>query len=138
MSALSGMNRFRDRLTCRPGATDAMIGESQRQCGKTFPEEYVQFIKLTNGAEGFIGKNAYLILWGVEDLAFLNKAYEVQSYVPGLLIFGSDGGGEAYGFDTRSKEWTIVQVPFVGMDWSFARPVSSSFDRFLERLHETP
>ena len=45
-----------------------------------------------------------------------NRDYEVESYCPELLLFGSSGGGEAYAFDKRSLPWRVVEVPFVGMD----------------------
>ena len=48
-----------------------------------------------NGGEGFVGR-AYLILWPIEKLRELNDAYQVEQYAPGFLIFGSDGGGEAF------------------------------------------
>jgi hypothetical protein len=67
----------------------------------------------------------------------MNQSYEVQKYVPGLLVFGSSGGGEAYGFDTRFPDWPIVQVPFVGMEWAVAEPMGSSFGEFLGQLYET-
>ena len=129
------MRRFLDRLNRRPGATDAAISEIEKQLGAKLPVGYVEFLKLTNGGEGFIGRE-YMILWGVEELVPMNQSYEVQKYVPGLLIFGSNGGGEAYGFDTRTPQWPIVQVPFVGMEWRYARSMDESFGAFLGRLHE--
>jgi hypothetical protein len=76
------------------------------------------------------------MLWGAEELVPLNEAYQVQKFVPGLLLFGSDGGGEAFGFDTRAGDWPIVQVPFVGMGWDVAWPMGTSFNEFLRNLSE--
>lgn len=130
------LRRFFVHLNLRPGASDATITGSEKQLGVEFPPEYVEYLRLTNGGEGFIGRE-YVILWSVEDLASMNLSYEVQKYTPGLLIFGSNGGGEAYGFDTRTPKWRIVQVPFIGMDWGYARPVGESFTAFLGHLEET-
>ena len=129
------MRSFLDRLKLRCGATIAAIAEGEEQLVARLPAEYIEFLKLGNGGEGFIG-NGYVILWGVEELASMNRSYEVQKYAPGLLIFGSDGGGEAYGFDTRCPQWPIVQVPFVGMDWRYARSMGDLFSDFLRSLHE--
>lgn len=134
---VADMRRFLDGLNRRPGATDAAIVESEKQLGLKLPAEYVEFLKFADGGEGFVGKNAYVMLWSGEELASMNQSYEVQNYAPGLLIFGSNGGGEAYGFDTRTPQWPIVQVPFVGMDWGDAKPMGGSFSAFLEHLHET-
>jgi hypothetical protein len=122
-------------LNLQPAATDTTIAESEKQLGVRLPREYVEFLKLSNGGEGFLGKG-YAILWRTEDLFSLNKAYEVSEYVPGLIIFGSNGGGEAYGFDTRSSQWQIVEVPFVGMEWDLALPLGESFVTFLQRLRD--
>ena len=66
----------------------------------------------------------------------MNKAYEVAEYAPGLLLFGSDGGGEAFAFDTRSATKPIVSVPFVGMELTVTRRLASNFTEFLEELFE--
>jgi hypothetical protein len=124
-----------DGMNFRPSATDSAIAAGKRELGVDLPPEYREFLKRANGGEGFVGKN-YLILWRVEELASMNQAYQIQEYIPGLLIFGSSGGGEAYGFDTRTPNWTIVRVPFVGMEWSLAEPMGATFNGFLERLSE--
>jgi hypothetical protein len=121
-------------LNRRPGATDAMIAESERKLGLKLPAEYVEFLKVSNGGEGFIGPNAYVMLWPVEELAERNRSYEVGDATPGLLIFGSNGGGEAYGFDIRTPHFPIVQVPFIVLSWDDALPVGGSFDEFLAQL----
>ena len=54
--------------------------------------------------------------------------------IPSLCLFGSDGGGETFAFDTRSDAKPIVSVPFVGMELKSARPVASNFNAFLEEL----
>jgi len=131
------MLRFLGRFRCRPRAIDAAIAESERRLGVKLPKEYVAFLGLCNGGEGVIGDKTYAILWSVEELASLNDGYQVQSYVPGLLIFGSNGGGEAYGFDMRTPEWPILAVPFVGMEWELAEPMGASFAAFLEHLYQT-
>lgn len=132
----ASMNRYLDNLSRRPAATGVLIERTGEQLGARLPGEYIDFLKLTNGAEGFVGPNSYVMLWCVEELAELNQSYEVQNYVPGLLLFGSDGGGEAYGFDMRNPGWPIVQVPFIGMAWDVAQPIGSSFVEFLERLYK--
>jgi hypothetical protein len=131
------MGPFIEKLNRRPPATDEAIAAFEETLGAQLPGDYQRFLKIANGGEGFIGKNAYVILWGVDELASMNQAYEVENYAPGLLIFGSDGGGEAYGFDARNPHWTTVQVPFVGMGWKLARPIAVSFTGFLEHLYRT-
>lgn len=97
------------------------------------PDEYARFLQKMNGGEGFVG-NAYVILWRVEELLEMNRAYHVVEYAAGLFLFGSDGGGEAFAFDIRFDAKPIVSVPFVGMDLSLIRPVAQDFKTFLEEL----
>jgi hypothetical protein len=132
---VADMYKLLDGLNLQTAATDSSIVECEKQLGKSLPREYVEFLKMSNGGEGFLG-NSYVILWRIEDLFTLNRAYEVSKYIPGLLIFGSNGGGEAYGFDTRNSQWPIVEVPFVGMDWDLALPRGRSFTHFLQYLRD--
>jgi hypothetical protein len=130
------MDKLLSNLNQNAPSPVAVIEGVERQLGVKLPVEYAEFLRKTDGGEGFIGKSAYVILWPVGEIVSMNQAYEVQKYAPGLLIFGSDGGGEAFGFDTRSPGWPVVQVPFVGMTWDLARPMVETFDEFLERLYE--
>lgn len=124
-------------LDLHPAATELMISDCEKALGANLPSDYIAFLKRTNGAEGLVREDSYVILWSVTELAPLNRSYEVQDYAPGLLIFGSNGGGEAYGFDTRRPNWSVVALPFVGMAWELARLRGSSFGEFLECLQES-
>jgi hypothetical protein len=133
---LGDINEFLVKLNRGPAATDAAIRETENQLNAELPREYKGFLRSSNGGDGFVGKE-YVILWRVDELPSMNQLYEVQKYVPGLLVFGSSGGGEAYGFDTRVPDWPIVRVPFFGMEWAVAEPMGSSFSEFLGQLYET-
>ena len=95
------------------------------------PKDYEQFLERMNGGEGFVGE-AYLSLWRVEELLQRNKDYEVDEYTPGFFIFGSDGGGESFGFDLRSDLKEVVCIPFIGSGWEDAVRIASTFTEFLE------
>lgn len=121
----------------RPPATNDMIDKFEEASNIKLPDEYKDFLKLTNGGEGFIGENSYVMLWAVEELIELNESYEVNDYAPGLFVFGSNGGGEAYAFNTRSNSMDIVQVPFVGMDLELVQQKAKTFNEFIENLYRT-
>jgi hypothetical protein len=133
---LPDISELMAKFNGRAAATENQITEVESQLGKKLPKEYVDFLKVANGGEGFIGAYAYAIFWGVEELASMNNSYEVEESAPGFLIFGSDGGGEAFGFDTRLPGWPIAQLPFIVMDWKEARSMGDSFSLFLKRLSE--
>ncbi|SRR6266404_9898902 len=118
------------KFTCNSGATCDLIEAFEHSTGLKLPNDYVGFLKTCNGGEGFVGED-YLILWRIEELEEFNRDYEVQEYVPGLLLIGSNGGGEAYGFRTDKTPWEIVRVPFVGMSPELAIKVTGVFSDFI-------
>lgn len=120
-----------------PPSTAAEINQVEKEIGFKIPKDYAKFLQQFNGGEGFVGRNAYVILWRIGELAEMNEAYQVKEYTPGLFIFGSDGGGEAYAFDVRTSAMPVVSVPFVGIELSLARIVASSFQGFLKALSES-
>jgi SMI1 / KNR4 family (SUKH-1) len=122
-------------LKLRPGATDDEIVRCTRELEVKLPADFMDFLKTANGATGFIRKGrAYVDLWSTDTMIESNRGYQVAKFAPGLLLFGSDGGGEAFGFDMRSVPWSVVVVPFVGMFWDDAVVNGTSFSDFLERL----
>ena len=40
---------------CCSGARDDQIAESETQLGRVLPPDYVEFLRVSNGGEGFIG-----------------------------------------------------------------------------------
>jgi hypothetical protein len=114
-------------------ASEQSLQSAEKALGKPLPADYRAFLLQCNGGEGFMGRH-YLILWKAEKLAQFNQEYQVPDYAPGLLMFGSSGGGEGFAFDTRMTPYPIVQVPFVGMSLNDAIPVADSFGKLLEKM----
>jgi SMI1/KNR4 family protein SUKH-1 len=114
------------------GAKPETIAAAEREIGWQLPGDYRAFLARSNGGEGFLGEH-YLVLWAVEELAPFNRDFQVQDYAPGLVLFGSDGGNELFGFDTRNDASPIVQVPMIGMELRSARLVARNIDDLLSR-----
>jgi len=115
------------------GLSDNDVLNIEKAIGIIFPSDYKEFLKTANGCEGmFNGKN-YAILWSGGDLLRYNKEYQVDEFLEGMLLIGSDGGGEAFAFD-KVNEMAIVHVPFVGMERALAVKISDSFSGFLDLL----
>jgi hypothetical protein len=117
-----------------PGVKPDALQEFERVSGILLPEDYRAILRRCDGGEGFIGDGSYLILWRISELLTFNKEYEVHDYCPGLLLFGSNGSGDAFGFDLRLDPFQIVRVPFVGMAEDEIVHLTSSFMGFLEIL----
>ena len=114
-------------------ATESALVEVENTLGLRLSDEYKELLRCFDGGEGFIGEN-YLILWSASELIQFNEEYEVQKYVPDVFLFGSSGGGEAFGFDLRDGARSILQLPFIGMNIKYARKVGNSFSEFLSLL----
>lgn len=118
------------------GASQEALANIKKISGIQLPDDYLEFLQEANGGEGFIGEE-YLILWKAEELESFNREYEVEKYAPGIFLFGSNGGCEGFGFDTRSTSCKVVQVPFIGMDLQYATHVADSFVNLLERMNQS-
>ncbi len=121
------------RLKLRPGAADDALREFQAQIPGPLPPDYLEFMRWSNGAEGFVGPS-YLVLLPVEDVLPRNKRLLVDEFAPGLVIFASDGGGTAYAFDALGANMPIVEVDFIPLERRGAMIRATSFVGFLEFL----
>jgi hypothetical protein len=120
----------------KPGAEKRDILDVCAALNLNPPSDYLDVLQFSNGGEGFIHQ-CYFRLYSTEELLSLNQAYQVKSFAPGLVIFGSNGGGEAFGFDTRQDPLEIIQIPFIPMDFQYATPpLGKSFQEFLHALAE--
>jgi len=117
----------------RRPASDEAIRIAERFMRVRLPDEYVGFLRFSDGCEGFVGEE-YVRLWSVEELQKRNPTYQIAKNTPGLLVIGSSGGGEAYGFDYRHASLPIVRVPFIG-GWSDAQAIADTFTGFLRALN---
>lgn len=135
--AANDWKRLSKDLALEEPSTRAQLVNAESSLGYALPKEYKEFLEKTNGAEGFVGDNSFVNLWRAEELQKLNADYEVENYAPGFLIFGSDGGGEAFAFDLTAPNMPIVKMLFVGMGRETATPISATFWEFLEALYQS-
>jgi len=124
-------NYFTNGQLNGPASFD-QVSRDTASLGIRLPLDYLHFLCEHNGGEGLISKT-YVRLWKADELRASNEAYEVKQNAPGILLFGSNGGGEAFGFDTRDAAMPVVRIPFVGMDRSDAIIIASSFTDFLAK-----
>ncbi len=119
-------------LEPRPAVTRKALGAVEDDLGARIPEDYRAFLLSSNGLEGFVGPEAYLSLYQAQQLPELQ--YD-PNIVTGLVVIGSDGGGEAFGYIWQ-KDGTViyVRVPFLGDGDSSMDRISSTFMGLIERL----
>lgn len=129
---VDALQEFNRRL----GASSEQVAACERWLGASLPSDYIDFLKYTNGGEGFIGKH-YLIAWPVESIPARHLDYEPTREVPEFVLFGSDGGGEALAFDRRAGDWRVVAVTWISMSYSDASLLASSFGEFIGHLQRS-
>ena len=112
------------------------LDAAENSLGIVFPAEYRRFMLKTNGAEGSIGKSNYLVIWPVEEIVELNEEYGVAEFTPGLIYFGSDGGGMAYAFDVREEVTRFVRFPFDSIHIEDEEIVATVFNDFIKALYD--
>ncbi len=134
---MDDFNRLLREFNGNPPAPVGAISRLETDSARSLPRQYADFLRRADGGEGFIGANAYAILWRVEELLRLNQEYEVELNAPGLLLIGSDGGGEAFAIDYESDRRLFVSVPFVGMHRSLIQVLAPNFGEFLQTLHDS-
>jgi len=116
------------------GALEDQLSRLESEAGVRLPKEYVEFMRMVDGYAGQVGGKGYVDIMTIDEAIRTNSAHKIRETMHGLLLFASDGGGEAFAFDLRGDEVTVVQVPWVGMDWECANKVGTSFMDFLEQL----
>ena len=104
--------------------------------GIDLPEEYIAFLRFSNGGGGKLGINpGWFQLWKAEEVIQLNKAYQVDKYLPGFFGFGSNGGDELLAFPkSKEKSWKVVMIPFIPMDAKLAILVANNFEEFISAI----
>jgi hypothetical protein len=98
---------------------------------QALPQDYLAAVAEFGGREGFLGQT-YLRLYRLQELVALNLAYELPALVPEVIVFGSNGGGEAFAFSIG--EPAVVQVPFLPLASEYIERRAADFTEFLRSL----
>ena len=96
----------------------------------TFPLDYRAFITASGRLNRVFG-GSYLMLYGINELVSVNRGFDLSASHPGLVFFGSDGGGEGVGFDFRSDPPRIVLVNWISDGWEEAIHQADTFTEFM-------
>lgn len=106
---MSGTNKVIEKLKQTKGwykAPSASSNEIEqlkeevyRYIGHTLPEEYLDFLKWSNGGEGLIGK-MYVAFWKSQEVVRVNREdHQIHKWWPNVLGIATDAGDYAYVLD---------------------------------------
>jgi len=87
-----------------------------------------------DGCEGPIGKANYVMIMSIGNVILGLEGDLVHETFPGVVVFASDGGDIAYGFDTRVPDMPIVETSFSDPTAFPPRVVGTSLLEWLEYL----
>ena len=99
--------------------------------GVELPRQYIDFMLLHNGGEGDLGET-WFILYPIEELEEINEDYEVDRYLPGRIIIGSNGGGELYGIDSEGNYFNVPEM----MDEEDITFFGTDLDQLPDKINE--
>lgn len=100
------------------------------------PNDYIAYIEAKGVSEEFTeGLPGYLALWHPDEIEANNKDFQVETYAPGFLGFGTDGGGELLAFDASGA---VFMLPLIGMEPRYANRIADSWHEVAQRITPTP
>ena len=116
------------------GATDAELDAAEAALEMEFPGDYRTMMREANGGEAEFG-NSWVRIWSVERLVEANTYYRTNEFAPGLVFFGTDGGGEAYAWDLRpNRRAMYIVIPFIVPEDAAIVPCGDTLEEFLATL----
>jgi hypothetical protein len=98
----------------------------RKDVGPLVPAEYLAFMEQHDGASADVGE-----LWCAAEVGRGRDVAPEVEHLAELVVFGSDGGLEAFAFDAAGQ---VVVVPWIGSEQD-AVP-QGSFTEFCARLEE--
>ena len=99
------------------------------------PPDLRAFLEQHDGGRGKVG-NRPLILWSAEEIAREGQSQEVSLATPGLLLFGTDGGAEAYGYLSRLRQRRYGRIPLIAAGVHEFEALADSLQELIQALAE--
>jgi len=121
-------------------ATRSAIEKCANDLGLSFPPDYVRFLLVSNGAEGYTPPQhiaGYFALYTVEELVACNEGYEIQKRFPGYLSIGTNGAGELFLLNTLAKDQPTLMVRASDNTLKNAIVVGTNFAAFLQSISKS-
>jgi hypothetical protein len=117
-------------LPLRPPGPPSRVTAFREFAGDRLPGDFLNFYSACDGGEGRLGEN-WLNLWSIADMPERNRAYRIDRFAPGLVIFGCNGAHFAYAFDLRGETPKYVSIPWVPMELTAVDEIAETFRGFL-------
>jgi hypothetical protein len=132
------MDNVSAQLELHPGASEQAIKEMIEGVGMRLPQDYIDFLRRSNGAEGH-GPDLFVILQPAEKVPEMTAGYGATEFCPGLVVIGGDGLGNIIGVDGRSHdpqqmEYVLLDPVWLDLDSASCQHRSRTLQDMLEHL----
>ena len=115
-----------------PPVDTTKIQEVEKELDFKLPEDYLAFLEITNGFEGFIGES-YCQFLRLEEIVEFTEG-DCKENFPWAVRIGGNGGGEMYVIDKREECPTYGIMSFIGGEEDLI-PLGKDFEEFLKHLY---
>jgi len=129
----TALDNFLAKAHKGPGqpASEADLLKLESQNGTNLPDEIRRLLTLTFSPAGFVGRS-YIDFFTIRDMLSVDPW--VQDAVSGFVPFASNGGGEYFGFDSRTEPPPFVMLPAIVLNWDDAMLLGRDWDAFWKTL----
>jgi SMI1/KNR4 family protein SUKH-1 len=103
--------------------------------GRKVPDDCRAAVAASAGLEGSM-PDAYVALWPLSDVIDANVAdtYEMAGAFPGLLLIGTNGGGELVAIDLNQPGEPVVVLNMISSSWDEVSDQGASLADWVEHL----
>lgn len=117
-------------------ATEESLQRLLGKCDFRLPEEYLAFLRYSNGGEGPLCIEPWWFqLFPADEVVAYNDGYKVAEFLPGWFAIGSNGGGEMLAIQKRDgSPCPVYMIPFIPMAESDAVQICHDFEMLAMAL----
>lgn len=125
------------RLT---GASEGDLSALRLAAPEGVPSQYFDLLARTNGGEGPLPVQPCWFVLSSADQALNDwTSGTFSEFFPGLFVFGTNGGGEAFAFDTKSTGARIVCFDTTNIDLAESVvELATSMGDFIDLIGRDP
>ena len=116
-----------------PPAKEDQIMLLESQLGIRLPDDYKDFLRVTNGFAGFV--NEFYVDFDSVEKVCQSTQQTCAEFFPGMIYIGTDGGLEMFVIDTRKTPFQFGLLPYIGSFEDFI-PLGDTFEKFVSRLYD--